>query len=280
MNGRNHMKSILAMVFVFFLFIPSAYALSERDKSNCRFEKGKFTRLENENTIPFQVSIPESVPVIADSMKTTPAPADNSEQDLSRWNTLVGKTEINLLRSPKGESTMNNLICDIMLGRTNADFAFINFGDIYADFGPGPIRNLDLFRLIPFNRTLVVLEVTGEFLQKLVEYNISGVRQGLAIAGGKVEYDASRPNLHRMNYFQVGEYSCYPLKEYKVVTTDYLLDGNAGFINLTTVETVKVVRTGILLRDAVREFIQRNSPLNTSNVKLDGRWEKRVSASE
>jgi 2',3'-cyclic-nucleotide 2'-phosphodiesterase (5'-nucleotidase family) len=174
---------------------------------------------------------------------------------------------------------MNNLVCDIMLTRTNADFAFINFGDLYADFESGPIGNLDLFRLIPFNRTLVVLEVTGEFLQRLVEQNISGIRQGMAIAGGRVEYDVSRPNHHRLNYFQVGEYPCYPLKDYRVVTTDYLLAGNAGFELLLKIAPEKIIRTDIVLREAIREFIQLNSPLNAGNVKLDGRWEKRAPAS-
>lgn len=271
------MKNIVGMLFIPLLFIQFAFTSSERDKLNPCSEIKEFTWLKNENELPGPVDIPEFEAIVDDSIKTMPAPAANSEKDQSPWNNLIGKTEINLLRSSKGESTMNNLICDIMLGRTNADFAFINFGDIYADFEPGPVRNLDLFKLIPFNRTLVVLEVTGEFLQKLVEYNISGVRQGMAIAGGKVEYDVSRPSLYRLNYFQVGEYPCYPLKEYKVVTTDYLLNGHAGFSLLTTVEQGKIFRTGILLRDAVREFIQVNSPLNTSNVKLDGRWEKRRS---
>ncbi len=202
------------------------------------------------------------------------------KKDQLKWNIPVGQTEVNLIRSSKGESTMNNLICDIMLWQTSTDFAFINYGDIHADFEAGPITAVDLYRLIPFERTLVIIEVNGEFLQKLVEYNISGVRLGLAIAGGKVEYDMSRPNLHRLNYFQVGEYPCYPQKEYKIVTTDYLADGNAGFAMLTGLEPVKVIRTGILLRDALREYIKLNSPLTTDKIKLDSRWERRVAAED
>ena len=201
-------------------------------------------------------------------------------KDQLKWNIPIGQTEVNLIRSPNGESTMNNLICDIMLWQTGTDFAFINYGDIHADFAAGPITDVDLYRLIPFERTLVIIEVNGEFLQKLVEHNISGVRLGMAIAGGKVEYDMSRPNLHRLNYFQVGEYPCYPQKDYKIVTTDYLADGNAGFAMLTGLEAVRVNRTGILLRAAVREYVKLNSPLTTDKIKLDGRWERRLAPAD
>jgi 2',3'-cyclic-nucleotide 2'-phosphodiesterase (5'-nucleotidase family) len=202
--------------------------------------------------------------------------AGEESNNLPAWNKLIGQTEINLLRSAKWESTMNNLIADIMLWQGAADFAFINFGDIYADFAAGPVTELDLYKLIPFDRTLVILEVNGAFLQKLMEYNISGLRQGMAIAGGKVECDMSRPNFHRLNYFQVGAYPCYPQKDYRIVTTDYLADGNAGFTLLTGVEPAKIIRTEILLRDAAREYIKLNSPLTAKNVKVDGRWERRI----
>jgi 5'-nucleotidase len=102
----------------------------------------------------------------------------------------------------------------------------------------------------------------------------------MAIAGGKVELDMSRPNYHRLNYFQVGEYPCYPQKEYRIVTTDYLAGGNAGFEMLSGIEPDKVYRTEILLRDAVRAYIKLNSPLTQGNVRLDGRWERRMAASD
>jgi 2',3'-cyclic-nucleotide 2'-phosphodiesterase (5'-nucleotidase family) len=217
---------------------------------------------------------------VSDTVQVLPDQATEATDILPAWLVQIGQTEINLLRSPKGESTMNNLICDIMLWRTSTDFAFINFSDIYADLPAGQVTNLDLYKLIPFDRTLVIVEMNGRFLQELMEYNISGVRQGIAIAGGKVECDRTRPNFHRLNYFQVGQYPCYPQKDYRVVTTDYLVKGNAGFAMLTTIEPVKVQYTGILLRDAVRDYIQANSPLTTNNIKLDGRWEMRTAAEE
>ena len=236
-------------------------------------KEGKFTNTNSIRLSEIKLDVSDTVQALADQ-------ATKATGILPAWIVQIGQTEINLLRLPKGESTMNNLICDIMLWRTNTDFALINFGDIYADLPVGPVTNLDLYKLIPFDRALVIVEMNGKFLQQLVEYNISGVRQGLAIAGGKVECDRSRPNFHRLNFFQVGQYPCYPQKDYRVVTTDYLVKGNAGFALLTTIEPVKVQYTGILLRDAIRDYIQANSPLNAQNIKLDGRWEMREGAEE
>jgi hypothetical protein len=233
-----------------------------------------------QSTISSQTLVRMRILDIGDSVRSTPDQTLKDVEIRPGWIVQIGQAEINLLRSPKGESTMNNLICDIMLWRTSTDFAFINFGDIYTDLEAGPVTNLDLYKLIPFDRTLVILEIDGKFLQELVEYNISGVRRGLAIAGGKVECDLSRPNFHRLNYFQVGQYPCYPQREYRVVTTDYLVKGNAGFTMLTTIEPTKILYTGILLRDAVRDYIKSCSPLTTQNIKLDGRWEMRAISME
>ena len=111
--------------------------------------------------------------------------------------------------------------------------------------------------------------MSGEVLQYLIEYSISGFRNGLAISGGIVEFDTSRYSFYRLNYFQVGDHPIYPEKIYRVVTTDYLANGNAGFKLLLEGYEDKVDHTEIYLREVIREYIQNNSPLN---IKKDGRW--------
>jgi 5'-nucleotidase/UDP-sugar diphosphatase len=192
-----------------------------------------------------------------------------------QWNEVLGISEIDLLRAKEGESMMNNLICNIMLSRTDADFAFINYDDIFTDLRAGEIKYLDLFRMCPFGRTLVLFEMSGDTLKQIVEHKISGMRRGLAIAGGKVEYDTTRENYNRLTYFQVGDYPFYPKKEYRVVTTDYLAAGNAGFKLLTQIDESNIFNTGILLRDIIENYIRLNSPINSMDVIKDGRWIKR-----
>ena len=200
---------------------------------------------------------------------------DGRNYPKTSWNNLVGLSTIDIISSNIRESSMNNLVCDAILERTGTDFSFLNYGDIRTDLYKGEITDLDFFSLCPFGRTLVILEVEGDFLRRLIEENISGIRKGLAIGGGMVEYDTRRPSHNRLTYFQVGDHPIYPKKEYRVVTTDYLADGNAGFEMLTSVDSSKVFRTGILLRDIIRDYIQKYSPLNPTHVKLDQRWQKK-----
>jgi len=188
------------------------------------------------------------------------------------YDEVIGQSKADLTRSGQGEAPMNNLICDAMIEATGADFSFTNFGGIRADLRAGPITRRDLFKVLPFGNSLVVLQMTGEFLKQLIESKIESGRTGLAIGGGKIEYDSNRPDGDRIIQFSIGAYSLYPRKDYRVVTTDYLAEGNSGMDLLLEVNDANIARTGILLRDAVSEYIRGNTPLD---IKYDGRWKKR-----
>ena len=206
---------------------------------------------------------------------TNQTTTENRNYPSNPWNDIIGSSELDIKRSGMGESLMSNLVCDAMLTRTETDFAFISYGELYADLYNGNITRLDMFRLSPFNRTLVVFEIDGHFLKQIIEKNLGVVQSGLAIAGGKVEYDPGRPSQNRLTYFQVGDYPLYPKKDYRVVTIDYLADGFTGIDMLKEIDQAHVFRTGILLRETLSEYIQQNSPLNQFKVRLDNRWIKK-----
>jgi 5'-nucleotidase/UDP-sugar diphosphatase len=207
----------------------------------------------------------------ADPFKKT----DRQNYPVTTWNRLIGISKSDLISSSDSPSSLNNFICDAMLDRTEADFSFINFGDITSSLYAGDITELDLYALCPFDRTLVVLEVNGAFLIELLETSISGFRPGLAAGGGKIEFDRERPNGNRLTYFQIGNYPVYPKKDYRLVTTDYLAAGKAGFSLLTNIDSAKVFKTGILLRDALQQYIEKHSPLEPASIRLDERWIKK-----
>ena len=203
----------------------------------------------------------------------TPNPGKNYPS--TEWNTIVGVSKVNILSSDIKQSTMNNFICDAMLEQTSADFVCLNYGEITTDLYHGEITQLDLFAVCPFNRTLVVFRMNGDFLRKVVEGNIAGFRSGFAIAGGKIEYNIRRPSGNRLTYFQIGDHPLYLKKEYHVVTTDYLAGGNAGFEMLAGIDSSNVFRTGILLRDAIGNYIKEHTPLDPRSVSREERWTKK-----
>ncbi len=185
------------------------------------------------------------------------------------YDEVLGISRTALSRSGRGESPMNNLICDAMIDATQADFSFTNFGGIRADLKSGPLTRRDLFKVLPFGNSLVVFQMKGEFLKQLIESKITGNRRGMAIGGGKLEFDPAREDGNKITYFEVGPHALYPEKEYRVVTTDYLAEGNSGMDLLLQINDANIARTGILLRDAVSENIQKNTPLE---IELNGRW--------
>ena len=203
------------------------------------------------------------------------AAASNKNYLPSVWNETIGLGDFDITRSSDGESLMGNFVCDAMLNHTQTDFAFITYGELYGDLYKGEITRLDMFRLVPFNRTLVVIEISGDTLKQIIENTLGGVHSGLAISGGKVEYDPNRPALNRLTFAQVGEYPLYPKKIYRIVTIDYLANGSAGFDLLKDLDQTLVFRTGILLRDMLNNHIKQYSPLDQSKVFLDDRWNQK-----
>ena len=186
------------------------------------------------------------------------------------YDEVIGVSEYALTRG-QGESPMNNLICDAMIDATGADFSFTNFGGIRSDLKAGPLTPRDVFKVLPFGNALVVLHLRGNFLKELIEGKIAGNRSGLAIGGGQIIYDKEGQDGNKIEIFKIAGESIRGDKTYRVTTTDYLAEGNSGLSQLAELPESEVDQTGILLRDAVTQYVQKYSPLK---IKVDGRWQK------
>ena len=182
---------------------------------------------------------------------------------------VIGNSRTALSRSSIGESPMNNLITDAMRERVNADFAFTNFGGIRANLKPGPITREDIFKVLPFGNQIATFIVDGTFLKNIIEKKVSGGSRGLAISGGKVTINKTLPDGERVVKIEINGELLDPNKKYRIATTDYLMEGNSGLYMLKDIPRDNVAFSGILLREAVIEYIQKNTPIDP---KMDGRW--------
>jgi 5'-nucleotidase len=86
----------------------------------------------------------------------------------------------------------------------------------------------------------------------------------------RVRIDRSRPRGDRVTTLEIGGKPFEPAKEYRLVTTDYLLEGNSGMEKLAALRDQAAVESGVFMRDAVLEYIKEHSPLEP---KIDGRWQ-------
>ena len=182
---------------------------------------------------------------------------------------VIGNSRTALSRSSIGESPMNNLITDAMRERVNADFAFTNFGGIRANLKPGPITREDIFKVLPFGNQIATFIVDGTFLKNIIEKKVSGGSRGLAISGGKVTINKTLPDGERVVKIEINGELLDPNKKYRIATTDYLMEGNSGLYMLKDIPRDNVAFSGILLREAVIEYIKKNTPIEP---KMDGRW--------
>lgn len=160
---------------------------------------------------------------------------NNSEKAFeSELNKVIGKSNNGLTISAGGESTLGNLVSDVMRGSfEGADFAFITPSLIKGNIPKGDIRVRDIYGVIPKDEDVVLLEMTGKDVILVLEHGATFFFGMVQVSGLKFQYDNYRFLYDRVLFATTsnGE-NIEPDKTYKVVTTESMrrgLDGYAAF---------------------------------------------------
>lgn len=189
---------------------------------------------------------------------------------------IIGEAGMNITKFGSGtQNLIGNLVCEAMLDYTDADFAFMNLGGIRDELLSGPISYRNIFNVMPFDNQIVLIEVDGKFLKEIIETRVSGSRHGLRTAGIKVVINRKRENFNRVSELLICGESWQADKIYKIATSDFLLQGNAGLALLTKVPESKITRYEQGLRDVIVEYIRENSPVS---AVIDDRWKRNDSS--
>lgn len=178
---------------------------------------------------------------------------------------VVGETLVDLVRNYNEESNVGNVICDAMREATSADIAFQNSGGIRTDINKGPITMELVYTLLPFDNVLVVMDLTGAQILKLLEQSATLEKGILQQSGLKVKYDMTKPKGQRVLEVFVGDKPLELDKVYKVVTNDFLAAGGDNFV---TFKEGKNLVYGDMLRDVFIEYLKKHSPISP---KIEGR---------
>lgn len=174
---------------------------------------------------------------------------------------VMGRSRVTLTRSGKSNSVMGNFVTDAMRLAFEADLGFSNVGGLRTDLPSGNVTEGDLVRLLPFGNTLVVVELDGRQICSIFDRKASKSSSGIFFSGAEVVVDPSAPEGQRVLELQVAGAPILPDRLYRCVTSDYLMEGNSGYELLTEVPDERVQYTQILTRDAVRRYLQQNSPI-------------------
>ncbi len=75
------------------------------------------------------------------------------------------------------ETNLGNFVTDIMRAHTGAQIALINAGALRASIKKGPVTVEDVFKAMPYDNELVILELTGAEIQQALERSVRGTSE-------------------------------------------------------------------------------------------------------
>lgn len=191
------------------------------------------------------------------------APADSSVvRFLTPYRQGLDKTMNEVLtrstgRIEKGQpdGPLNDLLTDALLQQATQrygkpiDCSHLNFGGIRNNLPQGDITTGSIFEVMPFDNQLVVLTVTGEMLQQMLNHFANGNK--LVVGGLRAKL---RDGKAQSVTFTNGR-TLQPSETYTIVTSDYVADGgdNAGFLK----NPVKRESLNYLMRDALIDYFRQ-----------------------
>lgn len=156
------------------------------------------------------------------------------------------------MRKEMPNSVLGNFLADAYLWAARqkidprAEIAFMNHGGVRINrIGKGPVTRSVAYEVMPFDNTIVIVEVKGELLQQYLDrFASDGGGGGVAGLRYIIKDDKA------VEVF-VGEKRLDPAKTYIMVNSDYQVDGGGGF---TAFKLLPQKRTGYLMRDAIIDY--------------------------
>ncbi len=193
--------------------------------------------------------------------------------EADKYTSRVVGTIANDLDNPRDECGLGNMIADGILeyGRKQGwktDVAFYNAAGVRAPLKAGPVTYGQLYGVLPFENTIVNVDLTGDQLLQVLE-DASGRAGRLQIGGGRWVYRFTNASGQRVLEATIGGQPLDPKRVYHVATIDYLLlggDGHTWFGKGTN------VIYGDIEVDAVAAYMTTHSPLDP---KVEGRITQR-----
>ncbi len=156
------------------------------------------------------------------------------EQAEAELNKVIGTSAVSMVRgSPT--SPLGAMVADAMREYFDADFSFQNLGGIRANIAAGDVTARDIFSVLPFGNELVEVRMDGRMVRRVIERKLAGNSGGIIISGVKMEYDTTRPDYDRVVTLEFDGQPWDPDRIYKVIVTNFLMEGNSGLHFLTAI---------------------------------------------
>jgi len=179
--------------------------------------------------------------------------------EVTRWNSAIAPlAEVPLGRTARrlprgGDPSIGYLVTDAMRARVGADIALQNSGGLRADLPEGVITRGAVYEVLPFENTIVTVDLTGAEVKQSFEDGLAGNRVPV-VGGVKFSYDLDLPSGHRL--VSIALVDGTPIDDrrvYKVAANNFMATGGDGYSTLAKGRNLK--DTGVSLRDLLESFI-------------------------
>ena len=169
-------------------------------------------------------------------------------------------------------STLSNMFADATfemsnerfkeISGNNIDIVLLNNGGIRSIISKGNISEKTAFELMPFENSIVVLELSGKSINKMINY-LREVKLQHPVKGLEIKLN----NDYSLNNANINGKKININKNYYVATTDYLLDGGDKMYFLG--ETTKTTDINYKMRDVLIDYFKKN---DTIKLATDNRF--------
>lgn len=200
---------------------------------------------------------------------------------------VLATSEFPLTHFRDREGAFGNLLADVLRQRGKADFALVNSGGIRTSLDAGEITYDGIFRALPFDNLLNVIELTGAQVKLLYRIATSGAHGVVGVSGLELTltpFDQEVPKDDLNGNAKLEAWEARRLvslrrasgeeledsKVYRVATFDFLVNGGddlGWFFSMIPERSIRRELTGYC-RDLVTEYLKREKRINTKERPL------------
>ncbi|MHB8836358.1 MAG: bifunctional metallophosphatase/5'-nucleotidase [Candidatus Methylomirabilia bacterium] len=155
----------------------------------------------------------------------------------SRMSEVVGTAAVDLDGGKDAmrtrETSLGDLVADVMREASGSDVALINGGTIRAGIPAGPVSVGTIYNVLPFDNWLISFAITGKELREALETGVARVevRDGgfPQVSGMTYTFDPKAPAGSRIVAVSVGGAPLEETRRYVLATHDFLAAGGNGY---------------------------------------------------
>ena len=192
---------------------------------------------------------------------------------------VVGRLDTILKKEGAGGGSLGNFVTDGMRAQAQAKLgkpvtlSIMNSGGLRKnEIAPGELRAADIFELLPFENALIVLEVNGAQLAKLLQVVTRDAQSGARIHFKWNDQNRAEFISGKLVDENGKEQEIDPQKTYTIVTIDYLVKLGSGSYALLQ-EAKTTTPLNITLRESIINYVKTETAAGRSiQARVDNRF--------